>query len=63
MSDRETNKQHSRKTCNMKNVTIFGGNYKVSESVYNVLESVKHSQKCLELVFVVGKQSGDIIPA
>jgi hypothetical protein len=47
----------------MKNVIIFGENYKVSESAYKVLNSVKHSQKCLELVFVVGKQSGDIIPA
>ena len=47
----------------MKKVTIFGTEYNVTENVYNVLNSVKHNAKCLELVFVLGKQSGEIIRA
>jgi hypothetical protein len=47
----------------MKNVTIFGANYKVTENIYNVLQSVKHSDQCLSVVLVFGKQSGEIIPA
>lgn len=47
----------------MKKVIIFGSQYNVTENIYNVLNSVKHNVKCMELVFVLGKQSGEIIPA
>lgn len=45
----------------MKQVEIFGAKYNVTENIYKTLLSVKNNTKCLEIVFVLGKQIGEII--
>lgn len=45
----------------MKNVTIFGINYKVTENIYNVLKSVKGNDECIGAVLFLGKETGEII--